>query len=83
MRMNGAIGRLTHKEWGHPNLTINNAIRFLIGYLAVFPVGLALLWLLTEKVGLWYIFSSIISAGIVAILRFVASAVFTFKGGKG
>lgn len=81
--MNGEIARLIHKEWWHPNITIAKAIRFMVGYLVVFPVGLILLWLLTEKVGLWYIYSSLISAAIVAILRFVTSAVFAFKRERG
>lgn len=80
--MNGTINRLTHKEWGHPNLTIIKAVKFGAGYLVVFPIGLGLLWLLTEKVGLWYMASSVISGCVVAGLRFLISAVFAFKGAK-
>jgi len=77
--MNGEIQRLVHKEWGHPNFTIDKVARFTIGYLIAFPIGLFLLWVFTDKVGLWYIYSSFISAAVVGILRFVASAVFTFR----
>jgi hypothetical protein len=70
---------LAVKEWGHPNLTLRKAFRFGAGYLVVYPIGLGLLWLLTEKAGIWYIYSSIISGGLVAILRFVASAVFATR----
>ena len=70
--------QLIAKEWGHPNLTIRKAMQFGAGYLMMYPIGLGLLWVLTERFGIWYIYSSIISGGLVAILRFVASAVFAF-----
>jgi len=71
---------LAAKEWGHPNLTFRKAFRFGAGYLVMYPVGLGLLWLLTEKAGIWYIYSSLIAGGLVATLRFVASALFAFGG---
>lgn len=80
--MDYRVTHLIHREWGHPNLTIVKAVKFGAGYLLVLPVGLGLLWVLTEKVGLWYIASSVISGCIVAGLRFVLSAVFAFKQGK-
>ena len=76
--MRAKISELITHEWGHPNLTLHKAFRFGVGYGLMYPVGLLLLWLLTEKAGIWYIYSSLISGGCIAIARFVIGAVFAF-----
>lgn len=77
--MNEEIVRLLHKEWGHPNFTIGKGLRFGLGYGMAYPVGLLALWLLTEKAGIWYIYSSILAGGLSAVLRFVAAALIFGK----
>jgi len=75
------LNRLLIHEWGHPNLRLDKAAKFWAAYGVMYPLGLLMLWLLTEKAGLWYIYSSLISGGTVAALRFVTSAlVFGAKG---
>lgn len=80
--MNGEIIRLIHKEWGHPNITIAKAVKFGTGYLLAYPLSLGLLWILTEKVGFWYVYSSVIAGCFAAGLRFLISAVFAFEKKK-
>lgn len=69
---------LLDKQWGHPNLTIRHMAKFAVAYLGVWPISLGLLWLLTEKIGLWYMASAVFAGGITAFLRFVLSARFAF-----
>lgn len=70
---------ILHKEWKHPNLTIAKATKFGLGYLIVYPLSLGLLWLLTEKVGVWYMYSSLISGCVAGGLRFLVGALVVFK----
>lgn len=76
------IRETLNKTWFHPNITINNLIKFGITYGVTYPISIGLLWFLTEKIHVYYLLSAMLAGGTTMLLRFILSAIFAFRKGK-
>ena len=70
---------LDYKLLNHNNLTLRKVIYFGISYGVAYPFTLGLMWVLTEKAGLWYMASAVISGILSFGIRFLLSATWTFR----
>lgn len=64
----------------HPNLTLKKLCYFAVTSLVGMVVVVGGTYILTDKMGLWYVSSTVITGGVAFVIKFVMSAVWAFSG---
>ena len=67
------------KPMMHRNITLRKALYFSLASGVGAVIMLAVTFILTEIVGLWYIWSMVFAGGLAMMVKYVINALWTFR----